>query len=40
MGDKSIPYHVLKRVMATCTKAGFGQVSLAVLEKSLKGDKS
>ncbi len=40
MGDKSIPYDLLKRVMATCTKAGFGQVSLAVLEKSLKGEKS
>jgi biopolymer transport protein ExbD len=36
MGDKSIPYRVLKRVMATVTDAGFGRVSLAVLQKSGK----
>jgi len=34
MGDKEIPYRVLKRVMATCTKADYGQISLAVLQKS------
>jgi biopolymer transport protein ExbD len=33
MGDKSVPYSVLKKVMATCTSADFGKVSLAVLEK-------
>jgi biopolymer transport protein TolR len=36
MGDKSIPYQVLKKVMATCTDANFGRLSLAVLEKEKK----
>ena len=35
MGDKEIPYHLLKRVMATCTDASYGQLSLAVLQKDL-----
>ena len=34
MGDKDIPYRVLKKVMATCTSADYGQISLAVLQKS------
>lgn len=34
MGDKSIPYRLLKKVMATCTDADYGRVSLAVLQKS------
>ena len=33
MGDKNIPYAVLKKVMATCTDADYGKVSLAVLER-------
>jgi biopolymer transport protein ExbD len=33
MGDKNIPYTVLKKVMATCTDADYGKVSLAVLER-------
>lgn len=33
MGDKDIPYAVLKKVMATCTDADYGKVSLAVLER-------
>jgi biopolymer transport protein TolR len=33
MGDKAIPYRLLKKVMATCTDAHYGRVSLAVLEK-------
>jgi len=33
MGDRSVPYSVLKKVMATCTSANFGKVSLAVLER-------
>jgi biopolymer transport protein ExbD len=36
MGDKTIPYRLLKKVMATCTQAGFGRVSLAVLQKPLE----
>jgi biopolymer transport protein TolR len=34
MGDKEIPYRLLKKVMATCTAADYGQISLAVLQKS------
>jgi len=34
MGDKEIPYRLLKKVMATCTQSDYGQISLAVLQKS------
>ncbi len=34
LGDKDIPYRLLKKVMATCTDADYGQISLAVLQKS------
>ena len=34
MGDKDIPYRLLKKVMATCTESEYGQISLAVLQKS------
>jgi biopolymer transport protein ExbD len=37
MGDRTVPYSVLKKVMATCTSADFGKVSLAVLEKERPG---
>jgi biopolymer transport protein ExbD len=32
MGDKSTPYSVLRKIMATCTDAEYGKVSLAVVE--------
>lgn len=34
MGDREIPYRLLKKVMATCTESDYGQISLAVLQKS------
>ena len=34
MGDKDIPYRLLKKVMATCTRSDYGRISLAVLQKS------
>lgn len=34
MGDREIPYHVLKRIMATCTEADYGRLSLAVLQRT------
>lgn len=37
LGDRVIPYPVLKKVMATCTDAGFGRVSLAVMQKANGG---
>lgn len=33
LGDRSVPYRVLKKVMATCTDADFGKLSLAVVQK-------
>src|SRR5207302_1246995 len=33
LADKSLPYEVLKRVMATCTDADYGRISLAVIQK-------
>lgn len=30
MGDKGIPYKILKRIMATCQKSKYTQISLAV----------
>ena len=33
IGDKSLPYDVVRRVMATCTDAGYGKISLAVVQK-------
>ena len=34
IGDKELPYRVLRKVMATCTEADYGRVSLAVMQKS------
>jgi biopolymer transport protein ExbD len=34
MGDRDIPYRLLKKVMATCTNSDYGKISLAVLQKS------
>jgi biopolymer transport protein ExbD len=33
MGDKEIPYQLLKKVMATCTDADYGRISLAVMQR-------
>lgn len=33
LGDKSVPYRVLKKVLATCTAADYGKLSLAVVQK-------
>lgn len=33
MGNKDIPYRLLKKVMASCTEAGYERISLAVLQK-------
>ena len=34
MGNKTIPYRLLKKVMVTSTEAGFGKISLAVMQKA------
>ncbi len=33
LGDRSVPYRILKKVMATCTDADYGKLSLAVIQK-------
>ena len=33
MGDKSIPFSLLKQVMVTCTKAQYTNISLAVMKR-------
>lgn len=33
LGDRTTPYSVLRKVMATCTEAEYGKVSLAVIER-------
>ena len=38
MGDKEIPYTLLKRVMATCAESEYPHVSLAVLKRAEKAD--
>jgi biopolymer transport protein TolR len=32
MGDKELPYSLLKKVMASCTSADYGRISLAVTQ--------
>lgn len=33
MGDKAIPYRLLRKIMVTCTKANYSNISLAVVQK-------
>ncbi|HEU4654928.1 MAG TPA: biopolymer transporter ExbD [Steroidobacteraceae bacterium] len=33
LGDRNTPYSVLRKVMATCTDADYGKVSLAVIQR-------
>jgi len=37
LGDRTTPYSVLRKVMATCTDADYGKVSLAVIERERRG---
>jgi biopolymer transport protein ExbD len=37
LSDRATPYRVLKKVMATCADAGFGRISLAVMQKPGQG---
>ncbi len=38
MGDKEVPFSLLKKIMATCAKSRYGKISLAVMHK--EGNKS
>ncbi len=33
LSDKTIPFSVLKKIMSTCAGAGYGRISLAVIQK-------
>jgi biopolymer transport protein ExbD len=33
MGDKEIPYRLLRKIMVTCARANFGDLSFAVIQK-------
>lgn len=39
LGDRDTPYSVLRKIMATCTDAEYGKVSLAVVERDGAGPK-
>ena len=34
LGDKTIPFKVLKKIMNTCVKVGYKKISLAVIQQS------
>ncbi len=34
MGDKEIPYRLLKKIMVTCVRAKYDNISLAVMKKT------
>jgi biopolymer transport protein ExbD len=34
LADKTIPFSALKKIMSSCTLAGYGKISLAVIQKS------
>ena len=33
MGDKEIPYRLLRKIMVTCARANYGDISFAVIQK-------
>jgi biopolymer transport protein ExbD len=35
MADQKVPYHILKKIMATCAAAEYRDISLAVTQKEL-----
>ena len=38
MGDRTIPFELLNRVMHTCAQAGYGNISLSVLQRATGAD--
>jgi biopolymer transport protein ExbD len=34
LADKSVPFNVIRKIMATCTGEGYTKVSLAVMQKA------
>ena len=39
LADKDLPYEVLRKVLATCTAAAYGKISLGVLQKEMPVEK-
>ena len=37
LGDKEIPYRLLKKIMVTCVRANYSNISLAVVRKETTG---
>lgn len=37
LADKAIPFSLLKKIMSSCTSAGYGKISLAVIQKASQG---
>ncbi|VAW61968.1 Adventurous gliding motility protein S [hydrothermal vent metagenome] len=38
LADKTVPFKLLKKVMSSCTAAGYGKISLAVIQKASQTD--
>lgn len=34
LAHRTVPFHLMKKVMASCTSAGYGRISLAVVQKA------
>lgn len=34
LAQRTVPFHLMKRVMSSCTSAGYGRISLAVIQKA------
>nr|WP_255774607.1 biopolymer transporter ExbD [Microbulbifer zhoushanensis] len=37
LADRAIPFNLLKKVMSSCTEAGYTRISLAVIQKASQG---
>ena len=34
LAHRTVPFHLMKKVMASCTSAGYGKISMAVIQKA------
>jgi len=34
LAHRTVPFHVMKKIMASCTSAGYGRISMAVIQKA------
>ncbi len=37
LADRKIPFSLLKKIMSSCTSAGYSKISLAVIQKASQG---